>query len=80
MPTRTLGIKATENLNQVSRCTSRVPLEALQMLTQSVSKCNQDYIQPLPFKVLHGRTDISKYQTKIHKLARYNHPTLEMPH
>lgn len=50
MPTRTIALKATETTANISRSPHRVPLEALQMLTQSVSKCNQDYIQPLPFK------------------------------
>lgn len=53
MPTRTIALKATESSAETSRSPShRVPLEALQMLTQSVSKCNQEYIQPLPFKVV----------------------------
>lgn len=52
MPTRTIALKATEPTTDISRSSNRVPLEALQMLTQSVSKCNQDYIQPLTFKVL----------------------------
>jgi len=56
MPTRTIALKATESSPEISR---RVPLEALQMLTQSVSKCNPEYIQPLPFKVL--RRMLAKY-------------------
>lgn len=52
MPTRTIALKATESTTDISRSSNRVPLEALQMLTQSVSKCNPEYIQPLPFKVL----------------------------
>lgn len=52
MPTRTIALKATEPTTDISRSSNRVPLEALQMLTQSVSKCNQEYIQPLSFKVL----------------------------
>lgn len=51
MPTRTVALKAIESSAEISRSSHRVPLEALQMLTQSVSKCNQEYIQPLPFKV-----------------------------
>ncbi|XP_068705153.1 zinc finger protein 503-like [Montipora capricornis] len=50
MPTRTIALKATESPVDISQSPRRVPLEALQMLTQSVSKCNQEYIQPLPFK------------------------------
>lgn len=52
MPTRTIALKAIESTAEISRSSQRVPLEALQMLTQSVSKCNQEYIQPLPFKVV----------------------------
>lgn len=59
MPTRTIALKATESLAEISRPSNRVPLEALQMLTQSVSKCNPEYIQPLPFKVL--RHVLAKY-------------------
>lgn len=50
MPTKTFGLHQVEQSEKISTV-SRVPLEALQMLTQSVSKCNQDYIQPLPLKV-----------------------------
>lgn len=59
MPTRTIALKATESSPDISRPSNRVPLEALQMLTQSVSKCNPEYIQPLPFKVL--RRMLAKY-------------------
>lgn len=50
MPTKTFGLRPVEHSENPSQG-NRVPLEALQMLTQSVSKCNQDYIQPLPLKV-----------------------------
>lgn len=50
MPTKTFGLHQLEQVDKNSSV-NRVPLEALQMLTQSVSKCNQDYIQPLPLKV-----------------------------
>lgn len=50
MPTKTFGLHQVEQVDKNSSV-NRVPLEALQMLTQSVSKCNQDYIQPLPLKV-----------------------------
>ncbi|XP_001623637.2 zinc finger protein 503 [Nematostella vectensis] len=47
MPTRTFTpVALLENRST----TSRAPLEALQMLTQSVAKCGQEYIQPLPLK------------------------------
>ncbi|XP_031555438.1 zinc finger protein 503-like [Actinia tenebrosa] len=49
MPTKTFGLRPVEHSENLSQG-NRVPLEALQMLTQSVSKCNQDYIQPLPLK------------------------------
>lgn len=66
MPTRTIALKATESSAEISRSSHRVPLEALQMLTQSVNKCNQDYIQPLPFKVLPGYSrNIFKYFTEV---------------
>lgn len=50
MPTKTYGLRPVEHTENLSQG-NRVPLEALQMLTQSVSKCNQEYIQPLPLKV-----------------------------
>ncbi|KAK3755744.1 hypothetical protein QZH41_019979, partial [Actinostola sp. cb2023] len=49
MPTKTFGLRQVDHSEKISPGI-RVPLEALQMLTQSVSKCNQDYIQPLPLK------------------------------
>lgn len=55
MPTRTIALKPSETSAEISRATHRVPLEALQMLTQSVSKCDEEYIRPLPFKVLQRR-------------------------
>jgi len=55
MPTRTIALKPSETSAEISRSTHRVPLEALQMLTQSVSKCDEEYIRPLPFKVLQRR-------------------------
>lgn len=65
MPTKTFGLRQADHSEKISPV-NRVPLEALQMLTQSVSKCNQDYIQPLPLKVQFCRIallDISCVET-----------------
>lgn len=51
MPSCSLGVNYTPPASEISLSKARVPLEALQMLTQSVSKCGQEYIQPLPLKV-----------------------------
>lgn len=50
MPSCSLGLKYAQPSSEISLSKARVPLEALQMLTQSVSKCGQEYIQPLPLK------------------------------
>lgn len=60
MPTRTHNYRNSEELAERSPRTKQVPLEALQMLTQSVSKCNQEYIHPLPFKVAKTALSVRK--------------------
>lgn len=50
------GVQTTHILTKASdesalSTTKRVPLRALQMLTQSVSPLSRDYVQPFPISV-----------------------------
>lgn len=49
--TTQIATKASSNDRVLSPFTKRVPLRALQMLTQSVSPLTRDYVQPFPISV-----------------------------